>query len=615
VNGVRVTFGNGLMGVQPAANSTVVLKIKTTLGADGNVYPGSIASGQKLYYVASNMRQEVLYYCTNPESSVGGADGESLQEIRINSIDSLRMMDRLVSGTDYKRMDLIMKNNLFNQNSLPVLKRSDLRCNEIQTFTTLSYSDGTSAYGIVPTKNLYVNLPTNVDIINRGTIIDIMDPELESYFSLFELHMDKLNGSAHYYYTLDSLNFPVEVTVPLTLLSSSNNSYNSIQMTTLEAYVTSGDMHFIANYYALPDSNGNYDTNAICVMEIDDYPFKCTMTNVPSQNRFVYPGTSEFPYLDFPEGDKLVVLTLYSLLLGGDPVEVAKYTAYLTVRKDLQDIMASNLVMNTDGTTMTVYDIPVIKKSYYDNLANPQDFEINCLQKLIADPVLEDYRMLTDFANLKFSNTTGLIVNMLHNKAKYSFIRNGHLITFVINIENDPNIDATAGQIYIVGTNPIGEFRGHENSYAVRAYNGVREYWDYLRPISDDVVYIRDKGTRYIYTGDEWMIPIYTIPLSIELEVFRSNSYFDTDVQLMYDVKAAVISAFQSRFGINAYLYVSELTDVVQSVAGVDHCTVINPRSDIFFNYSVTELTQNELLAYTPEYVYFSESDIKVIVI
>jgi hypothetical protein len=143
----------------------------------------------------------------------------------------------------------------------------------------------------------------------------------------------------------------------------------------------------------------------------------------------------------------------------------------------------------------------------------------------------------------------------------------------------------------------------------------VREYWDYLRPISDDVVYIRDKGTRYIYTGDEWMIPIYTIPLSIELEVFRSNSYFDTDVQLMYDVKAAVISAFQSRFGINAYLYVSELTDVVQSVAGVDHCTVINPRSDIFFNYSVTELTQNELLAYTPEYVYFSESDIKVIVI
>ena len=608
INGRMLTFGNGFIGTQPKANSTVTVVINSTEGADGNVYSGAIGSGDRLYFTSSDVTMEVQYYCTNPESAVGGLDEESLQTTRNNAINNLVSLNRLVTEYDYIHMDSVIKDGPFNKNSLPVLKRSDLRCNEIQTFTTLSYTDSTNSLDIVPTKNLAVQLPYEIDTIDRWTSIY---SDEEQYYSLFELQLDKLNGTAHYYYILDS------VEVPISILSSYSKTYRCIQLKLLNSSVVGGNLFFAVSYDALPDDNGDYDISASCTMEINGLPRKYSMLHIPSQNVFVYPIDDNFNYSDFPDGDTDIIFTLYSSIEHPSEPQtiVTKYTTKLMVRQDLEDVMMSNIWSGDDSTTINVYDIPVVKATYYNGLPNKKDFELNCIQKLIAQPIFEDYRMLTDFANLKFANTTGYMVNMLHNTAKYAMYRNKQIISFVIDFADSPPTYAIPGNIFIVGTVPTGEFRGRENQYAICVYNNGLITWEYLRPVSDDIVYVTSKSIRYIYTGDEWMIPIYTIPLKIELEVFRTTSYFGTDVELEYTVKSAILNAFSSRFGINIELYTSEIIDIVQEVYGVDHCTLINPRSDIFFNYDINKFTQEELLSYTPEYIYFGMDDITIVII
>ena len=64
--------------------------------------------------------------------------------------------------------------------------------------------------------------------------------------------------------------------------------------------------------------------------------------------------------------------------------------------------------------------------------------------------------------------------------------------------------------------------------------------------------------------------------------------------------------------GQNIQLYRSEIIDVVQETSGVVHCRLVNPKSSIFFNFDVDNLTETELLEYGPEYVYFTEDTITV---
>jgi hypothetical protein len=50
--------------------------------------------------------------------------------------------------------------------------------------------------------------------------------------------------------------------------------------------------------------------------------------------------------------------------------------------------------------------------------------------------------------------------------------------------------------------------------------------------------------------------------------------------------------------------------------SGVDHCQLIFPTSDVFFNFDImTDLTQEQLLEYSPEYVYFTITDISLKII
>jgi hypothetical protein len=126
------------------------------------------------------------------------------------------------------------------------------------------------------------------------------------------------------------------------------------------------------------------------------------------------------------------------------------------------------------------------------------------------------------------------------------------------------------------------------------------------------MVLVQSDNKKYIYSESGWVIPEYSIPLVIEVDVFKDSSYSGSLGDLTSTVRDAIYNEFSSRFGININIFRSEIIDVVQEVDGVERCKVVKPESSIFFNYDIDTFTQTELLEFSPEYIYFILSNISV---
>jgi len=134
----------------------------------------------------------------------------------------------------------------------------------------------------------------------------------------------------------------------------------------------------------------------------------------------------------------------------------------------------------------------------------------------------------------------------------------------------------------------------------------------YAAPKTEQMVYVTSKGKKYIMSDVGWIVPEYQIPLQLEIDVFKNDTYTGSRAELATSIRESLIENFSSRFGINIELYRSELIDVIQEVEGVDHCRLIRPESSIFFNFNLDTLEQDELLEYGPEYVYFDTDSITI---
>ncbi|GAG80527.1 unnamed protein product, partial [marine sediment metagenome] len=81
------------------------------------------------------------------------------------------------------------------QNSLPVLKRSDIKVNEISLFTTLNFQGD-----IVPSRNLWQHftdtyIPKQTVINHRGV----------DYYTIFDMYVEELNTVATYVYVVTNI--------------------------------------------------------------------------------------------------------------------------------------------------------------------------------------------------------------------------------------------------------------------------------------------------------------------------------------------------------------------------------------------------------------------------
>ena len=564
-DGFTITFGNGLIGVQPTPGAIVQVTSEVTEGEDGNVIASSITTGDRIY----DGNKIVNYTVTNTSAAVGGADEESIEQIRTNSIANLTALNRIVTESDFQNADVIISDSPLNPNSLPILKRSDLKVNEINLYTTLTYADE-----IVPTRSVYSQFTSTT--IPRQTVINFQDID---YYTIFDMEIDEINSVAEYSYIIFSLQ-----QIP-TLTTTYTTDYD-IQASNFIATRSGQSATYKLDYTTTePQIDG---TAALCTMEIVENGATYEMTNDTTGGFFTYVFTN---YLAIPSGE----LTYRFTIKKPDGTLVSEYTAQFTFRKDLSDFSQSNVT--ADATSYTVYDIPVVKKSYYDSV-NQAEFESQVLQELVSTVTFEDYKMLTDFINLKFGNTTGLLTNMLLNPTTQT----------VIDIECSPPSGCSAGDKYIVGKGQ-GIWEGQDDKIAT-CVDGTA--WTFLTPNPDTIAEVTDKGTNYIFSDRGWVVPVYNIPLDIEVNVFKDSAYSGSVADLTQDVRTAIFNAFSASFGINTAIYKSEIINVVQDVDGVEYCRVIKPESNVFFTYDINTFSQIELLRFAPDYVYFTEDNISV---
>lgn len=579
-SGRRVYFGNGLIGIQPLAGSTVRVTVQETQGLDGNVITGSITTGQRLYTTDGTVTKSINYTVTNTSPATGGTDEESLEEIRQNAINNLTSLHRLVTENDYINANVVMTNSPITSSSKPVLKRSDVRVNEVQLYVNLLYGNS-----IVPMKNAYKEYDIDTTYIPRGSIVTANG---ENYYTLFDITIDtEMNNTAYYTYIMNIIS-----QVP-TLVRSYDSAPSSqpyvLPLGNLTVTRIGSGVMFEISYTT---SESNY-ANATCQMEILSSGATYDMTNNIELEKFVYIFND---YTSIPTDEQIYYFTT------SDPSsrQVARYSNTFTFRQSLNSFMLSNI--SSDSTGVTVYDIPAIKASYYDSTSFVQaDFETQILQSILTNMDFSNYRMLTDFVNLKFTNTTGIMKNMIYNKiTKQS-------VTDISELPLNPDI----GERYIVAECDSTYGEAYKNQIA-ECIDTTGVIWSFTIPTSNDIVNVDNKGYRYIYTGKDWFLPIYEIPLQISLEVFKEDTYNGSNVDLAALIKSTLITTFTDRFGSNAELYRSEIIRTVQGTDGVAYCTLITPESDIYFDFPLDELKEEQLLQYGPEYLYFNTNSISV---
>jgi len=567
-DGFTLQFGNGLIGYQPPGGSKVRVTTQITDGENGNVVIGTVTQGQRIYSTTvAGLTQIVNYSITNTEAAIGGDDEESLDEIRRNAITNLTALERLVSENDYINANVIIDDSPLNQNSLPVLKRSDIKVNEISLFTTLNFNSE-----IVPSRNLYhtftnTYVPKHTVISHNGV----------NYLTIFDMQIEVLNTIATYFYIATEIE-----QIPV-LVTSYGDPYN-ITATKLDVKQVGSGAEFTLSYTS---SETDSETTS-CEIEILETGQDYDMINDATASQFTF----SFPdYTVLPSNEN----TYYFTISHPSDGLIGQYQTTFTFRKDLSDFSTSNVV--SDSTGYIVYDIPVVEKDYYDSI-DQVSFETTVMQKLITEVTFKDYKMLTDFVNFKLANTTGELENMQLNDVS---------ILPVIDILSVPPISGSSGDRYIV-LNGKGSFAGQDNNIAVLA-DATALTFTFITPKSDNMVFVTNKNRKYIFSVFGWVDPSYDIPLILEIDVFKSSTYSATNGNLRDSVVTAISTEFTSRFGINKNIYRSEIIDVVQGLEGVDHVVLRQPQSSIFFNFDINDFTQETLLRYGPEYVYFDEDN------
>lgn len=273
--------------------------------------------------------------------------------------------------------------------------------------------------------------------------------------------------------------------------------------------------------------------------------------------------------------------------------------------------MISNMVQDsTNPNEYIIYDIPTVSKPYYDNLPVISDFELGCIQPLVQAQSFDNYRMLTDFINIKFADTIGVLTGMQFNTTNKRPV-----IDIILNAPTNPTI----GDRYIIDPESTynNDMISHRNCYmqcSAILFPSVA-LWEYIEPITNDIVMITNKNQQYIYSGSAWVTPNYTIPLTVSIEIYKSPSYYGSDRDLIQLVKKTLMNTFTSNFGINAELRKSAIISCVQNITGVVYCHLIEPKTDIFFNFDVNTFSKINLLQYSPEYVFFTEDSLTVKII
>lgn len=598
--GIRLYFGNGIYGMQPVKGNSCVIRLYLSNGSDGNVIPGSINSSDSIRVQDGQSYKNIEPSVINPEPAVDGEDTPNIDEIRQNAITHVKSNNRLVTEEDYDNFGNIVE-DLPVSTSTHILKRSDLKVNEICLFTDLIYNDtvGNTSY-VVPTRNIKWILDATADsswVIRSG---DRKTVDGDEYISLFNIEVDTATLDSHYFYRANNVDVPV-------VISRAFSSDTKLLPTYCTFYVNehatdpSLDKSYFELYYnkILPDPTPLPDLS--CNVEI---PWSGEVFNLPhsvSNHKFYMNFADYIPILDIPESNQTLKFTIYDVSDATNHQILSICLVDVTIVRDLDDYMRSTIKYDSTTGDYWVYDTPVVLKDYWDTI-DTTEFNYYVMSKIIAFD-MGKYRMLTDFVNLKFANTTGLMQNMKLNPVNRDAVDG-------LNPSDITVLAASTGDRYAVSnsTNPWSREPGFiaiKSSYTPSG-------WLFETINVNDMFYDRETSDYYVYNGESFVEPVQNIPCELKIVVWMDRTYSGTDSALVQRVKDTLVNTLYPQFGYQHTLLISEITRIVKSIDGVSNCRVLKPEHDIIFNYEYSDLTETQLLEYTPELIFFDSNSIEI---
>lgn len=607
-SGGRIYFGNGVIGRQPGSGQMCRVKIYTTRGSGGNVIAGSITRSDNVYVdvdvngtVSTRpVRMDVI----NTAPATGGASAQTIDEIRASALARVSSSNRLVTSEDYRNIKYIVEDLPIN-NAIDVLKRSDIKRNEIVLFTDLIYENT-----VVPTRNISLTYDsTGLQIIPSGyeLTVDAGTDYEDTYLTMFDMVINPTAQECTYLYVLSDLDLPVT-------LRSTETPDTKVLPTYVNMYTTrdlddpDNDTLTITLYYQIIDPDAAYDFSHLEADFIKGWNLtESSMTHYYDSSTTVDNNFKiTLPLSEVPYGEQQFTFRVkYDDPLASE--DTIYFTAYSNtiVRRNLSEYMYSQVksVLDPPNYENVVYDVPVILKSYYNDPDFDQDdFNLTIMQKIISFDVI-NYRMLTDFLNLKFSNTTGKLQNMYYNKRKYTVMG-----TDPAGVPSSPS----NGDRYLI-TDDNCYFTTTRTAPFIAEWVASSSAWTYYGLAVNDMVYDSATSTMYIYNGEDMIDPTLDIPFNIRLIVWQEEGSSLSTQALTTRIRNNLVDKLYTKFGYDNAIYRSEIIKIVQSTTGVEHCQLVSPRHDIFFDYDIYEdFTQQQLLEYSPELVYFDTSTITI---
>ncbi len=612
-NKAEIFFGNGIIGKQPEPGSTIKISLYVTQGEGGKVIAGSLTNPDRIYYEStisgSTKTQPIKLDVTNPKPAEGGGDSPTIAEIKNNAIANLRSKGRLVSDTDYDDFNEIFP-DIPLSSAMPVLKRSDLKVNEIEMFTKLNFKGE-----IAPTRNDTYDLIVDATSVEPVLTIPARSTKMidgEEYETIFSINIDNISDVAEYYYTMQD----VDVTPSLETIST------------------------YAQFCYIIISTINFKRNELDELEIfaevsnifdEILDFKCEMTTIwDGQTYTMFNETDPHPedpsglqpetyppvlngfyvkldnYIDVPVGNQMYRFVISGIVpanrISDSSVDeekvISEYVAENIVRKDLSDFMMS---MITDSTC--VHNIPYIKTDFLADDDDRKDFEASTIQTLINSIDVNSKKMLTDFINVKFCDTTGILSNMNYNKS--------NLVDVLSNTLTIEPLGASDGDRYIVNGKESTAWSQYKDKIA--QYSSSTSSWEFLDASINDSILIKDTDTKVVWAGNQWFVPEFDIPFRLDMTITRDRTYQGSLAALVDNIKTALLNEFAPTFGLDINIDRSEIIKTVRGVTGVLYVKLHAPVVDIRFTYNVpNDLPMEYLIDYTPQLVAFSTDTIDI---
>lgn len=280
----------------------------------------------------------------------------------------------------------------------------------------------------------------------------------------------------------------------------------------------------------------------------------------------------------------------------------------------------------------SVYDIPCINKKYYESIADKSLFTKQILQKIISFDVYS-YKMLTDYVNLKFANTYGKSRNMKYNYPSAAKVKDINPATipsspvdgerYAVSEDKNAwkdyyNTNSDSSSIFNISSyNKDGGFIAEYFEEKVINDTTQTNGWLFESLKVNDIIEVShlygDTSSKIvIYNGSDFVEPVFDIPFKINLIVFTNPSITSSDTTLREKISTALIDGLAPKFGYQKSIYLSEIMKIVQGVQGVRNCTILEPKHDIFFDFDPQKLSQDELIRFTPELIYFGSNNISI---